>query len=109
MAHVCMDMSAAFIKGVRESLPQAEISFDRFHVVALANEAIDEARREELRAEPATVRKAFAGTDKKLLKSLLWGMRKNPSDWSQKQLDTMHCLQHSNLKSARAWRLKQAP
>ena len=108
VAHVCMDMSAAYIKGAGESLPQAEISFDRFHVVALANEAMDEVRREELRAEPAAVRKAMGGADKKLLKGLLWGMRKNPKDWSQKQLDSMHCLQHSNLKSARAWRLKQA-
>lgn len=106
--HVCMDMSAAFAKGVSENLPQAQISFDRFHVVALANEAMDEVRREELKSEPAAVRKALGGTDKKLLKGLLWGMRKNPGDWSAKQLDAMHWLQHSNLKSARAWRLKQA-
>ena len=108
VAHVCMDMSAAYTKGVGESLPQAQISFDRFHVVALANEAMDEVRREEMRAEPAAVRKALGSTNKKLLKSLLWGMRKNPKDWSPKQLDSMHWLQHSNLKSARAWRLKQA-
>lgn len=106
--HVCMDMSAAFAKGVSANLPQAQISFDRFHVVALANEAMDEVRRAELKSEPAAVRKALGGTDKKLLKGLLWGMRKNPADWSTKQLDAMHWLQHSNLKSARAWRLKQA-
>lgn len=47
-----------------EHLPQAEISFDRCHVVALANEAMDEVRREELRAEPAAMRKALGAPNK---------------------------------------------
>lgn len=38
----------------------------------------------------------------------MWGMRKNPPDWNRKQMTAMHWLQRSNLKSARAWRLKQA-
>ena len=36
------------------------------------------------------------------------GMRKNSKNWSLKQIAAMDRLQHSNLKSARAWRLKQA-
>lgn len=107
VAHVCMDMSAAYTKGVGKSLPQAEISFDRFHVVALANEAMDAVRREEMRTQPMTVREALGSTDRKVLKGLMWGMRKNPVGWSPKQTDAMHWLQRSNLKSARAWRLKQ--
>jgi len=106
--HVCMDMSAAYTKGVGKSLPQAAISFDRFHVVALANEAMDAVRREEMRTQPAAVREALGSTDRKVLKGLMWGMRKNPVGWSPKQTDAMHWLQRSNLKSARAWRLKQA-
>jgi transposase len=35
-------------------------------------------------------------------------MRRNPSTWSARQLDAMHWLQRSTLKSARAWRLKMA-
>lgn len=38
----------------------------------------------------------------------MWGMRRNPSGWSQPQLNAMHWLQRSTLKSARAWRLKMA-
>ena len=106
--HVCMDMSAAYTKGVGKSLPRAAISFDRFHVVALANEAMDAVRREEMRTQPAAVREALGSTDRKVLKGLMWGMRKNPVGWSPKQTDAMHWLQRSNLKSARAWRLKQA-
>ncbi len=36
----------------------------------------------------------------------MWGMRKNPQNWTLKQTHTMHWLQRSSLKSARAWRLK---
>lgn len=108
VAHVCMDMSAAYAKGVAKTLPQAAISFDRFHVVALANEAMDAVRREEMRTQPAAVSEALGGTDRKVLKGLMWGMRKNPAGWSAKQTEAMHWLQCSNLKSARAWRLKQA-
>ena len=108
VAHACMDMSAAYTKGVSESLPMAEISFDRFHVIALANDAMDSVRRHEMREQPAAVRKAMGGADKKVLKGLLWGMRKNPSECSARQTNAMHWLQYSNLKSARAWRLKQA-
>lgn len=108
VAHVCMDMSAAYTKGVGKTLPQAAISFDRFHVVALANEAMDAVRREEMRTQPASVREALGSTDRKVLKGLMWGMRKNPVGWSSTQTEAMHWLQRSNLKSARAWRLKQA-
>jgi len=42
---VTIDRSAAFIKAVRERLPQAEVGFDRFHVQRLAFDAVDEVRR----------------------------------------------------------------
>jgi transposase len=106
--HVCMDMSAAYTKGVGKFLPRAAISFDRFHVVALANEAMDAVRREEMRTQPAAVRETLGSTDRKVLKGLMWSMRKNPAGWSPKQTDVMHWLQRSNLKSTRVWRLKQA-
>jgi transposase len=105
--HVCMDMSAAYAKGVTETLPQAQISYDRFHVIALANAAMDEVRREEMRSTPKAVKTAV-GDDRKAVKSMMWAMRKNPPAWSFRQVNTMHWLQRSNLKSARAWRLKQA-
>jgi transposase len=50
--HVCMDMSAAYAKGTALALPQAHISYDRFHVIALAIQAMDAVRRQELRSEP---------------------------------------------------------
>ena len=102
--HVCMDMSAAYAKGVGLALPGAAISYDRFHVVKMAIEAMDEVRRAEMREQPAAL--AQLGTAER--KGLMWGMRKNPIDWSRAQLEAMHWLKGSNLKSARAWRLKMA-
>ena len=103
-----MDMSAAYAKGVGMALPGAQISYDRFHVVAMAGEAMDEVRRAEMTADAAAVRPALGTGDKKTLKQLMWGMRRNPSGWSERQVNAMHWLQHSRLKSVRAWRLKMA-
>lgn len=105
--HVCMDMSAAYTKGVTEVLPQAQISYDRFHVIALGNEAMYAVRREEMERQPRVV-KAALGIERKAVRGLVRGMRKDPSDWNKNQRDIMYQLQRSNLQSARAWRLKQA-
>jgi len=45
--HASMDRSPSFISGVNEYFPKAEIHFDRFHVVKLLNEAMDEVRQLE--------------------------------------------------------------
>ncbi len=106
--HVCMDMSAAYAKGVALALPEAQISYDRFHVVSMAIEAMDQVRRAEMAEDAAAVRQTLGGGERKTLKQLLWGMRRNPAGWSKGQLHAMHWLQRSTLKSARAWRLKMA-
>lgn len=106
--HVCMDMSAAYAKGVGLALPRAHISYDRFHVVAMAQEAMDQVRRQEMAGEAPAVRSALGAADRQTRKQLLWAMRRNPDGWSGEQAQAMHWLQRSTLKSARAWRLKMA-
>ena len=106
--HVCMDMSAAYAKGVGLALPDALISYDRYHVVAMAMEAMDQVRRTEMADDAHAVRSVLGRNDSKAARQLMWGMRRNPVSWSSKQIDVMHWLQHSTLKSARAWRLKMA-
>ena len=106
--HVCQDMSAAYAKGVGIALPNAAISYDRFHVVAMAIDAMDKVRQAEMRDEPGAVATALGTNDRKTIKGLMWAMRKNPDGWSIKQTNAMHWLQRSSLKSARAWRLKMA-
>jgi len=104
--HVCMDMSAAYAKGVAAALPQAEVSYDRFHVVAMAGEAMDQVRRTEVAEEASAVREALGAAGPTAMRQMMWAMRRNPSGWTAKQTATMHWLQRSKLKSARAWRLK---
>lgn len=41
---VSMDMSPAFISGVMDNLPNAQIVFDKFHLVQALNKALDEVR-----------------------------------------------------------------
>ena len=106
VAHACMDMSAAYLKGVTAYLPQALISYERFHIVKLASEAMDEVRSAEWKGEAQRVREELGELDAKERRSILWAMRGNPSGWSATQTQAMHWLQRANLKSARAWRLK---
>lgn len=46
---VCIDLSPSFISGVTKEFDQAEITFDRYHVKALLNKAMDEVRKREYR------------------------------------------------------------
>ena len=46
---VSMDMSGPYKSAVKQLLPSLDIVFDRFHVMKLMNEAIDEIRREQQR------------------------------------------------------------
>ncbi|MCC7101243.1 MAG: ISL3 family transposase [Rubrivivax sp.] len=108
IAHACMDMSAAYLKGAAAYLPNALVSYDRFHIVKLAGEAMDEVRTEEWKTEQARVTDELGHLTPKQRRSVMWGMRRNPSGWSKTQLQAMHWLQRAKLKTARAWRLKMA-
>jgi len=44
---VSIDMSGAFIKGVNDVLPNARITFDKFHIIQKINIGVDNVRREE--------------------------------------------------------------
>uniref|UniRef100_UPI003898EEA7 transposase n=1 Tax=Paenibacillus profundus TaxID=1173085 RepID=UPI003898EEA7 len=49
---ICCDMSPAFIRGIEEYFPDAEITFDKFHVMKLLGEAVDEVRIQEQKHTP---------------------------------------------------------
>ena len=46
------DMSAAFISGIGEHLPNATMTFDRYHLAAKLSEAVDQVRRTEVTTRP---------------------------------------------------------
>jgi len=47
IAEVVCDMSKAFIQGVKDNLPEAEITIDWFHVVQIFSRAVDTVRKQE--------------------------------------------------------------
>jgi transposase len=44
---MAMDMNAAYASAARSHLPEVDVVFDRFHVVAMLNKTIDEIRRDQ--------------------------------------------------------------
>ena len=106
--HVCMDMSGAFLKGVTQAMPQAAICYDRFHVAALAGQAMDEVRSAEFKADAKAVSEALGELDTKTRRSLSWAMRTHHERWRARHILAMHALQRTHLKAARAWRMKVA-
>jgi transposase len=43
-------MSAGYEKAIRECIPQAEVAFDPFHLVRLAQRVVDQVRRDQWNA-----------------------------------------------------------
>jgi transposase len=97
---VTMDMSASFIAEVRERAPQAEIVFDPFHVVKLANEAVHKVRRTEAR-----VRKGSDEAD--VLKGSRWALLKAPEDLTRKERLRLSDVAALNARVYRAYLLKE--
>jgi len=95
IGEVCIDMSPAFIKGVAESLPEAEVTFDKFHAVKIVNQAVDEVRRAEQKSQV-------------MLKGTRYLWIRNPENLSERQRAALDALPHRHLKTARAWRMKLA-
>lgn len=93
---LAMDMSAAFQRGARTHFPDAHVTFDRFHVVKLFNEAIDEVRRAERK-------------ERDELKKTRWLWVKRPENLTQRQADQLKALltpSEEGLKTAEAYQMK---
>jgi transposase len=65
---VATDMAHSYIHAVRQNLPEAVLVLDRFHVVKLYKEGLDQLRRSEIRRASNERRKVLAGTRWILLK-----------------------------------------
>ena len=95
IADVCLDMSPAFIAGVEKTFPEAEITFDRFHVARIINDAVDQVRRAEQKTRPELKHSRY-----------LW--LKNPRRLTARQKERFEGLQmnRQHLKTARAYQIK---
>src|SRR5215469_2510715 len=88
-------MSPAFIAGIAQSLPSAQITFDKFHLIKLINEAVDAVRRAEQKNRAELKKSRY-----------LW--LKNPQNLSTRQHTQLDNLATANLKTGRAYRIRLA-
>jgi transposase len=100
LKYVCSDMWRPYIKVIKKKAGQALHILDRFHIVAKLNKAIDEVRAGEHRQmqkdgyEP-------------VLKSSRWCLLKHWENLTDKQEIKLRELLQYNLKSVRAYLLKE--
>lgn len=92
---ICCDMAPAFIAGVEANFPLAQITFDKFHVLKVLNEAVDKVRREEQGLRPE-------------LKKTRYIWLKNPSNLKDREVSVLESLQLKklNLKTMRAYHIR---
>jgi transposase len=101
---VSMDMTGGYAKSVRRNAPQATVCIDPYHVVQLANQALDEVRRgywNELRSlgDPDTAKR---------FKDARWSLLKKPEKLTDTQAATLARIKAAGGEVWRAYQLKEA-
>jgi transposase len=93
---VSCDMSPAFIKGIKNNLANAKITFDKFHIMKLLGEAVGDVRRAEAMENP-------------LLKGTKWIFDSNRENMSEKNIQRLDDLELKklNLKTVRAFHIRE--
>ncbi|MFQ5473298.1 MAG: ISL3 family transposase [Dehalococcoidia bacterium] len=95
---VSMDMSGSYKKAVADKAKDAEIVFDRFHVVRLLLDAVDEVRRDEAREMPVHERRRLKGQRFQLLR--------NPKFREPDAVEATRKAVSGNRRIARAYELR---
>ena len=96
---VGMDRSGAYQAATEAYLPNAEIVYDRFHLVMNVNQAVDEVRRSQWREA--------AREDKTVIKGKRYLMLKNPDKLDQDGRESLDELLNANVKLSTAYVLKE--
>lgn len=122
---VSLDLGAAFKKATDTRAPQARQCVDPFHLVALANEAINKARRWawNIERDKARAAAAVAGPKRRgrppagglpaprdqarWVKHTRWALLKDPDTLKPTQLQVLHELRRSGSVLYRCWQLKE--
>lgn len=94
-----IDMSKSYQAGARKNVPKAKLVFDKFHVIKLANEAVDKVRRMEMRLVP---------DDAAVMKKQRYVWLKNPQNLTENQARCLDDLTKLNLQTAKAYQMRLA-
>ena len=98
LTQASMDMSKAYQAGVAENCRNAQVVFDKFHVIKNANEAVDKVRRAEIGMGGQGVWEA--------LNKSQWLWRKNPENLTDKEQERMARIKDKNLCTAKAYQMR---
>lgn len=99
---VSIDMSEPYAGAVRTWLPDAEIAFDPFHVVALAGAAVDQIRMHEWKTKGPSVTPGGMW-----IKHTRWALLKAPEKLTDRQRLALAGIQQTNQRLYRAYLLKE--
>jgi transposase len=98
ITQVSMDMSRPYQLGVRENCHNAQVVFDKFHVILNANQAVEKVRRAEIRAGGNGIWEALHKSQ--------WIWRKNPENLTEKQQAHLSRIKDKNLATAKAYQMR---
>lgn len=93
ITNICSDLSPAFILGIKTNFPNANHTFDKFHVVKIVNKAVDEVRAKESK------------TNELILKSK-YSLLKNPENLTANQKTKLDSILAEYTQSGEAYKLK---
>ena len=96
---VSIDMAAGYIQAIQEALPHATLVFDRFHVARLAQDAVTEVRRAQMRRLDPEDRASIKGTR--------WALLKNPENLRASERAKLNLVRKTNDPLYRAYLLKE--
>jgi transposase len=98
---VAMDMWDPYVESVRQHLTEAEkkIVFDKFHIAQHLGDAVDRVRRREHKQLKTEGDERLTGTK--------YDWLRNPATMDEEQKREFAQLRQSELKTARAWALKE--
>lgn len=98
---IAMDMSAAYVKSAKANIPLAEekIVHDRFHVMKLATDAVDQIRRGEHRRLSADGNHQLSGS------RYLW--LTGQENLTDAQRDRFNAIYSHELETGKAWAYKE--
>lgn len=116
---ISLDLGGAYQKATNSKAPHVRQCADPFHVIELANEAVDKTRRVAWnQARQQAVVKRGRGRPRqdapppprnqsRWVKHSRWALVKDPADLKPSQLDVLHELRRSGSVLYRSWQLKE--
>jgi transposase len=99
----CTDLYEGFANAVKETLPQAKVVADRFHVAKLYRAAVDDLRKREMKELKRVLKpEEYAG-----LKGVIWLLRRKSEELTTEELAVLELLFECSPALRKAHRLRE--